>query len=181
MQLLLVWCLTLHLRQESRCDVDHKVEKAKRFWRKPLCGRQAAVVVNFVRSPLARKGRPSEVRTVWVTEAACWAHARRKFFDEHAQTKSPLALEALQRIAVLYQIEAMVRGQATGVLPATHAAKKQERTLARICDLAAAIPYTLSGWQPLTLMLRDRRAGSDSGGSERRRFRFDRAGLEAGA
>jgi hypothetical protein len=33
-----------------------------------------------------------------VTEAACWAHARRKFFDEHAETKSPLALEALQRI-----------------------------------------------------------------------------------
>ncbi len=46
-----------------------------------------------------------------VTEAACWAHARRKFFDVHAATQSPLALEALQRIAALYAIEATIRGQ----------------------------------------------------------------------
>ena len=46
-----------------------------------------------------------------VTEAACWAHARRKFFDVHAATRSPLALEALQRIAALYAIEATIRGR----------------------------------------------------------------------
>ncbi len=46
-----------------------------------------------------------------VTEAACWAHARRKFFDVHATTQSPLAHEALQRIAALYAIEATIRGQ----------------------------------------------------------------------
>ncbi len=46
-----------------------------------------------------------------VTDAACWAHARRKFFDVHAPTQSPLALEALQRIPALYAIEATIRGR----------------------------------------------------------------------
>ena len=40
------------------------------------------------------------------TELACFSHARRKFFDLHQANKSPMALEALQRIAVLYAIEA---------------------------------------------------------------------------
>jgi hypothetical protein len=39
------------------------------------------------------------------------AHCRRPFFELHASTGSPLALEALQRIAVLYAIEATIRGQ----------------------------------------------------------------------
>jgi hypothetical protein len=46
-----------------------------------------------------------------VTEAACWAHARRKFFDLQATTQSPVAHEVLQRIAALYAIEATLRGQ----------------------------------------------------------------------
>src|SRR5690606_21960025 len=33
-----------------------------------------------------------------IQEAVCWAHARRKFYDIHVATKSPLAEEALQRI-----------------------------------------------------------------------------------
>jgi len=48
-----------------------------------------------------------------VTEAACWAHARRKFFDVHAATQSPIAHEALQRIAALYAVEAALRGEAS--------------------------------------------------------------------
>jgi transposase len=39
-------------------------------------------------------------------------HARRKFYDLHAATPSPLAAEALQRIAVLYEIEADIRAPA---------------------------------------------------------------------
>jgi transposase len=39
-------------------------------------------------------------------ELACMAHARRKFFDLHQANQSPMALEALQRIAALYAIEA---------------------------------------------------------------------------
>lgn len=44
-------------------------------------------------------------------EAACWAHARRKFFEIHAATGSPVALEALERIGALYKIEAQIRGR----------------------------------------------------------------------
>ncbi|MBJ7308884.1 IS66 family transposase, partial [Rugamonas sp. CCM 8940] len=40
-----------------------------------------------------------------VTELACLAHLRRKFFDLHAANGSPVAAEALRRIAQLYAIE----------------------------------------------------------------------------
>jgi hypothetical protein len=43
--------------------------------------------------------------------AACWAHARRKFFDVHEATSSPIAAEALRRIAELYAIETSIRGR----------------------------------------------------------------------
>lgn len=33
-----------------------------------------------------------------ITEAACWAHMRRKFYDLHVATDSPIAREALDRI-----------------------------------------------------------------------------------
>lgn len=41
-----------------------------------------------------------------ITELACLAHARRKFFDLHAANAHPVAAEALTRIANLYHIEA---------------------------------------------------------------------------
>jgi transposase len=44
-----------------------------------------------------------------ITEVACWAHCRRKFFDAWEATKSPVAKEALDRIAALYMIEAKAR------------------------------------------------------------------------
>jgi transposase len=40
------------------------------------------------------------------TELGCLAHARRKFFDLHKANQSPMAMEALNRIAVVYAIEA---------------------------------------------------------------------------
>jgi hypothetical protein len=115
-----------------------------------------------------------------VTEAACLAHARRKFFDVHAATSSPLALEALQRIAALYAIEDTVRGQPPDVRLAVRQAQSAplfanlhtwlEQTEARISgksDLAAAIRYTLSRWNALTLVLRDGRACLDNNAAER--------------
>jgi len=45
-------------------------------------------------------------------EVACWAHVRRKFYDVHHATASPIALEALERIAALFVIEDSVNGQA---------------------------------------------------------------------
>ncbi|MET3135658.1 transposase, partial [Oxalobacteraceae bacterium GrIS 1.11] len=46
-----------------------------------------------------------------IREAACWAHARRKFYDLHAARPSALTTEALRRIAELYVIEAEIRGK----------------------------------------------------------------------
>jgi transposase len=46
-----------------------------------------------------------------VMEAACMAHARRKFHDIHVVHASPITTEALERIAALYVIEREVRGQ----------------------------------------------------------------------
>ena len=46
-----------------------------------------------------------------VVLAACWAHARRKFYEFHQATGSPIAAEALRRIAELYAVEKRIRGQ----------------------------------------------------------------------
>ena len=45
-----------------------------------------------------------------ITEAACWAHARRKIHDVHVRTPPPLTEEALKQIGQLYAIEAYIRG-----------------------------------------------------------------------
>ena len=37
-----------------------------------------------------------------VTELGCWAHARRKFFDTHAASASPVAKEAIKHIGEIY-------------------------------------------------------------------------------
>src|SRR3954471_6003249 len=49
---------------------------------------------------------PGEVRL-----AFCWAHCRRRFYELHQATGSPLAEETLRRIGELYKIEAEVRGR----------------------------------------------------------------------
>src|SRR5690606_26758613 len=64
-------------------------------------------------------------------EAACWAHARRKFFDIHAATDSPVALEALERIGALYKIEADIRGKS----PEERRAIRQAHAMPRLTQL----------------------------------------------
>src|SRR5580704_16729463 len=46
-----------------------------------------------------------------IFEAACWAHVRRKFHDLYQAHQSPVAKEALERIAQLYGIEKEIRGR----------------------------------------------------------------------
>lgn len=58
-----------------------------------------------------------------ITELGCWAHARRKFFDLHAASKSTLAAEALARIAGLYRIEQAARELESD---ARHALRQQQ-------------------------------------------------------
>src|SRR5947207_13724349 len=47
-------------------------------------------------------------------EAGCWAHVRRKFFDVHAATGSPIAKEALDRIGQLDAVEKTINGSTAG-------------------------------------------------------------------
>ena len=44
-------------------------------------------------------------KTTPMRELACWAHARRKFFELHEANKSAMAAEALTRIAAIYEVE----------------------------------------------------------------------------
>jgi transposase len=46
-----------------------------------------------------------------IQEAACWAHARRKFYDLQVAHKSLVAAEALERIGALYAIEKEIHGR----------------------------------------------------------------------
>jgi transposase len=46
-----------------------------------------------------------------IQEVACWAHVRRKFYDFQEAPASPIASEALERIAALYAIEKEIRGR----------------------------------------------------------------------
>ena len=113
-------------------------------------------------------------------EAACWAHARRKYFDLHAATGSPIALEALERIGALYKIEEDCRGRS----PEERRAARQEHAVPRLkelkewleatvrktskkSDLAAAIRYTLTRWTALTRYCEDGRIEIDNNPAER--------------
>jgi transposase len=46
-----------------------------------------------------------------VTLAFCWSHVRRRFYELAAAGPAPIAGDALQRIASLYDIEAEIRGR----------------------------------------------------------------------
>jgi hypothetical protein len=113
-------------------------------------------------------------------EVACWSHARRKFYDVHQATASPIAFEALEQIAALFAIEAAARGQA----PDHRVAARQEHarpgfgrlqtfleaSLARISGrstLAQAIRYTLAHWTALTRYLADGRLEISNNAAER--------------
>jgi transposase len=113
-------------------------------------------------------------------EAACWAHARRKFFEIHAATSSPAALEALERIGALYKIEADIRGQSPEQRKAHRQAHAKPRLvqlhawlqaavrpLSRKSPLAGAIGYALSRWQALTRYCGDGRIEIDNNAAER--------------
>ncbi len=94
-----------------------------------------------------------------IQEAACWAHVRRKFYDLQVAHASPLAAEALKRIAELYAIESEMRGRppderlqarvtrARPLLDSLH--QLLQSTLAvvsRRSEIAAAIRYALGRW-----------------------------------
>jgi transposase len=112
--------------------------------------------------------------------AACWAHARRKFYEVHEATGSPVAAEALKRIAELYAIEATIRGQTAATRQDVRRVKSMpliaamkiwlKAELNRIPPrgaLADAIRYALSRWNALGRYLDDGRIEIDNNTVER--------------
>ena len=112
--------------------------------------------------------------------AACWAHARRKFYEVQQATASPVAAEALRRIADFYAIETAIRGQTAAArhsarqsksLPLITAMKtwleKQFTQIPPRSALADAIRYTLVRWDNLCRFLDDGRIELDTNTVER--------------
>lgn len=115
-----------------------------------------------------------------VVLAACWAHTRRKFYDVAQAEDTPLAHEALARIAALYAVETEVRGQS----PAHRLAARRDVSKPLVDalkawleaqlpllpgrgKLAEAMRYALSRWTGLTRFLRDGRVELDTNPVER--------------
>jgi hypothetical protein len=115
-----------------------------------------------------------------ITEAACFAHVRRKFFDVHAANGSPIAKEALDRLASLYGIETEARGRPP---PERRRLRQQQSKpllddlkawlaatrpkLSPKTELATAIRYALARWPALTRYLDDGRLEIDTNAAER--------------
>jgi len=110
-------------------------------------------------------GKPANV-----TEVACWAHVRRKFFDVHKANGSPIAHEALERIGALFEIERTITGKSPEKRRAVrqNLAKEKVDKLAEWFDrqlkllsgkseLAVAIRYARSRWDALTAYVDDGR------------------------
>jgi transposase len=115
-----------------------------------------------------------------IAEAACWAHVRRKFFDVHAATGSPIAKEALDRIGQLYRVEEPI----SGALPDDRRRERQRQSkpiatalrtwaeqtvpkLSRKSELAAAFRYMRARWPALVRCFDDGRLALDNNPAER--------------
>jgi transposase len=98
-----------------------------------------------------------------IHEAACMAHARRKFHDIHEVQPSPITTEALDRIGALYSIEREIRGQTAEQRQEVRQARAKPlldelrrwleqklTTLSTKSDTAGAIRYALGRWRALT-------------------------------
>ena len=119
--------------------------------------------------------------TGFVTEAACWAHVRCKFFDIiHAANGSPIAKEALDRIGAFYKIESDIRGKP----PDERRRYREEKTMPLLAnlkawlesrllklsgksDLSAAMRYALNRWDALIRFAHEGRIEIDNNAAER--------------
>jgi transposase len=115
-----------------------------------------------------------------IQEAGCWAHVRRKFYDLQVAHNSPVAKEALERIAALYAIESEIRGRppserrevrlarARPLLESLHAwLESCLLKLSRKSDTTAAVKYALGLWKALVRYTDDGRLEIDNNAAER--------------
>jgi hypothetical protein len=129
-----------------------------------------------------------------ILEAGCWVHARRKFYEladlaDYARHKaegknptpiSPLALEAVQRIDALFEIERSINGQSAEQRLAVRKERsaplaanleswmREQRTrLSRGNDVAKAMDYMLKRWPAFARFLEDGRICMSNNAAER--------------
>jgi transposase len=129
-----------------------------------------------------------------IMEAACWSHARRKFFvladlaanaqrKAHGKTPafvSPLALAAVRRIDALFDIERDINGKSAAdrlacrrefslpLVAELETWMRQERAkLSRHNDVAKAMDYVLKRWTSFTRFLDDGRICLSNNAAER--------------
>jgi transposase len=130
-----------------------------------------------------------------IREAACSAHARRKFFvladiEGNARRKgarkseiplSPIAIEGVRRIDALFAIERSIKGRSPEERLAVRRAesrplvddlmtcmREQAARLSRGHDLVKAIQSMLNRWPAFTLFLEDGRACISTDGADKR-------------
>ena len=160
---------------------DHPVEHLKRF-----SGIfQADIYAGF--NALYVAGRSPGP----VTEAACWAHSRRKFFEladiaaskrrgKTAPPISPLALEAVKRIDALFDIERGINGESAEHRLAVREElsapvladlkdwmQAERRKLSRHSPVAKAMDYMLRRWELFARFLGDGRICLTNNAAER--------------
>ena len=129
-----------------------------------------------------------------ITEAACWSHARRKFYvladiETNARRKaqgktsaviSPMALETVRRIDALFEIERSINGlgadqrktvrqdRSAPLVASLQTWMREERArLSRHNDLAKAMDYILKRWDAFTRFLDDGRICLSNNAAER--------------
>ena len=129
-----------------------------------------------------------------IREAACWAHARRKFYvladiEENARRKaagkkeiplSPIAVEVVRRMDALFAIERAINGKRPQERAAVRKIssrplvddlqlymREQAAKLSRGHDLVKAIQYMLKRWPAFTLFLDDGRVCITNNAAER--------------
>jgi transposase len=126
-----------------------------------------------------------------IVEALCWSHARRKFFEladiaanarrgKNAPPISPMALEAVKRIDVIFDIERDINGfsaderlrvrreTSAPLVAALETWLRAERArLSRHAAIAKAIDYMLTRWSGFTRFLEDGRICLTNNAAER--------------
>ena len=115
-----------------------------------------------------------------ITEAACWSHGRRHFFELADLRKAPLAIEAVRRIDELFAIERTISGlsasdrlamrqrESRPIIADLERWMRAERArLSRHAETAKAIDYMLTRWTAFTRFLDDGRICMTNNAAER--------------
>jgi transposase len=115
-----------------------------------------------------------------IIEAACWAHARRKFFDLAQINKAPIAIEAVERIDALFAIEREINGMTPQervrvrnersrplVIEFETWLREQRARVSKQSETGKAIDYSLKRWAALARFLDDGRLCMSNNAAER--------------